>query len=217
MRTKAGLLLLTLLFLVAIVPAQAQEPGGRMVIAINIEPTTFDAHLTNGAGSISLIGATLVARDPQTDDLVPYLATGWTTSADGLVWDFALREDVIFHNGDPLTAADYAWTFNRWLNPETASPSVAAVSAIIAAEAVDTYTLRLTLAIPFAPLLDNLTVAYAQPLSRRAVEEGGSGYGVQPVGVGPFRFKEWIPGERFVVERNPDYNWAPNFVHQGPV
>lgn len=210
-------MLLALLFLFAIVPAQAQEPGGRMVIAINTEPTTFDAHLTNGAGSISLIGATLVARNPQTDELVPYLATGWTTSEDGLVWDFTLREDVTFHNGDPLTAEDYAWTFNRWLNPETASPSIAAVSAIIAAEAIDTYTLRLTLAIPFAPLLDNLTVAYAQPLSRRAVEEGGTNYGVQPIGVGPFRFKEWVPGERFVVERNPDYNWAPDFVHQGPV
>lgn len=215
MRSK--MLLLMLVFLFALLPAQAQESGGRMVIAVNIEPSTFDAHLSNSAGTLSVLGATLVARNPQTDALVPYLATSWTTSDDGLVWDFTLREDVTFHNGDPLTAEDYAWTFNRWLNPETASPSVAAVSAIVAAEAVDTYTLRLTLAIPFAPLLDNLTVAYAQPLNRRAVEAGGTNYGVQPVGVGPFRFKEWTPGERFVVERNPDYNWAPDFVHQGPV
>jgi peptide/nickel transport system substrate-binding protein len=213
MRSKV--LLLALLLLFALVPAHAQESGGRMVIAFNTEPTTFDAHLSNSAGTLGMMGATLVARNPQTDALVPYLATGWTTSEDGLVWDFTLREDVTFHNGDPLTAEDYAWTFNRWLNPETASPTVASVSAIIAAEAVEPYTLRLTLAIPFAPLLDNLTVAYAQPLSRRAVEEGGANYGVQPVGVGPFRFKEWIPGERFVLERNPDYNWAPDFVHQG--
>lgn len=213
MRSKV--LLLALLLLFVMIPAHAQVSGGRMVIAINTEPTTFDAHLTTGAGSIGLLGATLVARNPQTDELVPYLATRWTTSEDGLVWEFTLREDVVFHNGDPLTAEDYAWTFTRWLNPETASPSVAAVSAIIAAEAPAPYTLRLTLAIPFAPLLDNLTVAYAQPLNRRAVEEGGANYGVQPVGVGPFRFKEWIPGERFVFERNPDYNWAPDFVHQG--
>ncbi len=210
-------MLLALLLLFALVPAHAQASGGRMVIAVNTEPATFDAHLTNGAGSISLIGATLVARNPQTDEIVPYLASSWTTSEDGLVWDFTLREDVVFHNGDPLTAEDYAWTFNRWLNPETASPSVASVSAILSAEAVDTYTLRLTLAIPFAPLLDNLTVAYAQPLNRRAVEEAGANYGVQPVGVGPFRFKSWTPGESFILERNPDYAWAPDFVHQGAV
>ena len=212
MRTKILGLLAYLMLMLA--PSLAQD-AGRMVIAISVEPTSFDAHLTTSGGTIGYLGATLVARDPATDEIVPYLAESWTTSEDGLTWDFKLREDVIFHNGAPLTAEDYAWTFNRWLDPATQSPSVASVSAVMGAEAVDTYTLRLTLAIPFAPLLPNLTSGYAQPLNRQAVEEAGENYGVQPVGVGPFRFKEWVPGERLVLERNDAYNWGPAFVQAG--
>jgi peptide/nickel transport system substrate-binding protein len=195
--------------------ALAQTEGGRIVVGSQAEPTTFDAHKSAGSAWLSLIGATLVAADPETGEIVPYLATSWQGSDDGLTWDFTLRDDVTFSDGTPLTAEDYAWTFTRWLDPATESPTIAAYSAISSAEAVDAHTLRLHLAAPFAPLLHSLTTGFAQPLQKAAVEAAGDTYGVNPVSTGPFVLKEWVPGERMVFARNPLYHWAPPFLHAG--
>lgn len=195
--------------------AAAQTSGGRIVVGSQAEPTTFDAHKSAGSAWLSLIGATLVAVDPETGEIVPYLASSWQGSDDGLTWDFTLRDDVTFSDGAPLTAEDYAWSFTRWLDPATESPTIAAYSAITSAEALDEHTLRLHLATPFAPLLHSLAVGFAQPLQKAVVEAAGDSYGVNPVGTGPFVLKEWVPGERMVFARNESYHWAPPFLHDG--
>ena len=201
-------------------PEPPKEPkvGGTLVISYAGEPATLDIHHSNFAGREFMhLGATLVAKDPKTGEYLPYLAESWEVSEDGLAWDFTLRKDVKFHDGTPLTAHDYAWTFQRALDPETKSPAAGSTFASIAsAEAVDDYTLRLTLYQPFFPLLENLELGFAQPLSKAAVEKWGEQYGRNPVGVGPYKFKEWVTGEKVILERNPDYNWAPPFLHQGP-
>ena len=200
-------------------PAKGPMTGGTLVMALESEPTTLDPHFSSFGGREFLyLGATLVAKDPFQDGAyVGYLAESWETSDDGLVWDFTLRKDVKFHDGNPLTAHDYAWTFQRALDPEINSPAAgSALSSVASAEAVDDYTLRLTLHQPYFPLLENLELGFAQPLSQEAVEKWGDEYGRHPVGVGPFMFKEWVTGEKVVLERNPDYNWAPAFQHQGP-
>lgn len=208
-----ALFLILLLLLTGI--SSAQDTGGTVVIATTLEPNTMDAHRTSGGGLLRFIGATLIAKDPQTSVYVPYLAESWTTSEDGLTWEFKLRQGVMFHDGTDFTAQDYVYTFERWFAEETASPSAASYALITSAEAVDDYTLRLNLAAPFYPLLELLTQGFAQPLSQEAVEAAGDGYGQHPVSVGPFRFVEWIVGDRMVLERNPDYTWAPPFLHEG--
>lgn len=199
-------------------PVKGPAVGGTLVVAAAAEPTTLDPHLSGSGGGLLLyLGATLVAKDPyQEGAYVPYLAESWTTSDDGLVWDFKLREDVKFHNGNPLTANDYVWTIERMLNPDLKSPAAAGtLGAVASVEAVDDYTLRLTLSQPYYPLLENLELGFNQPLSQQAVEEWGEEYGRHPVGVGPYVFKEWVTGEKIILERNPDFNWAPAFLHQG--
>lgn len=189
------------------------QPGGTIMIAYPDEPATLDPHLARGGGrELTLLGATLVAKEPQTGAYVPYLAKSWTVSEDGLVWEFVLRDDVTFHNGDPLTAQDYAWTFQRMMDPALQSPAMAAFQTLASAEAVDATTLRLTLNSPYYALLESLELGFAQPLSRRAVEAAGAAYGRNPVGVGPFKFKTWETGVKIVLERNPDFAWAPAFL-----
>lgn len=205
--------LLVVALLVATV--SAQEPGGTMVLATTNEPATLDAQRASGGSLLTYFGATLIAKDPATNSYVPYLAESWTTSEDGLTWDFTLRQGIKFHDGTDFTAQDYVYTFERWFAEETASPTAATYGLITSAEALDDYTLRLHLATPFYPLLELLTVGFAQPLSQEAVEAAGDQYGQRPVGVGPFRVVEWLVGDRLVLERNPDFNWAPPFLHEG--
>jgi peptide/nickel transport system substrate-binding protein len=136
-------------------------------------------------------------------------------SKDGLVWTFVLKKGIKWHDGSSLTAKDFVWTFNRAkeIKATTAAPLLQAVSDV---KALDDYTLQLTTAQPALGLMDNLTNPFLQPLSQAAVEKAGDGYGRAPVGVGPFKFKEWVTGTRVVVERNPDFVWGPAFAHQGP-
>ena len=156
-------------------------------------------------------GATLVAKDAETGDFIPYLAEKWQSSADGMQWEFTLRKDVKFHDGTPFTAKDYAYTIQRALDPKTASMLAASQLQYVAgAEAVYDYTLRLTLKMPNFSTLDNICDPTMQPLSKTAVDKWGDDYARHPVGVGPFRFKEWTTAKRIVLERNPDFAWPPN-------
>lgn len=224
---KAAVVALVVLCLSGFAPAFSGsgmgETAGDTILKIALwhEPVTLDAHRINVAlegRMVTDLGATLVVIDPDTGEIVPYLATEWSVSDDGLVWTFHLRDDVRFHDGTPLTAEEYAWTFNRILaltSPESFVPKTI-LRSVVEVSAVDRYTLQLNLNSSDATLLYGLANTYLQPLSPQAVESAGDNYGHQPVGVGPFRFKEWVPGEKIVLERNPDYTWGPAFTSGGP-
>jgi peptide/nickel transport system substrate-binding protein len=193
-------------------PPKGPQVGGTLVIALNGEPDTLDVHKSAAVDAVMrYVGASLITTDPDTGDYLPYLAESWSASPDGLAYEFKLRDDVKFHDGSPLTAADYAFTFNRALqNPSTAGGSLRGMTG---AEAVDDTTLRLTMAMPNSTLLDTLALAtYHQPLSQAYVEKAGDDYGRNPIGVGPYKFKEWLTGEKIVLERNPDFAWGPGFT-----
>lgn len=193
------------------------EHGGTFVISGYSEPSSLDPAYASASIVIQYIGASLVTLTPE-GDIVPYLAESWESIDEGLKWIFHLREDVKFTDGSPLTAHDYAWTFNRALAPETASPIMPMLLGDIASvEATDDYTLVLTYNSPFSSLLFNLCDSgYTQPLSQSAFENGLT-YEHEHVSVGPFKLKEWVSGDHLTFERNPDFVWGPAFAHQGPV
>ncbi len=185
------------------------------------EPLTLDAQqitVSLEGRIVSDLGSTLITFNPETGEILPYLATSWSVSEDGLVWTFHLRDDVVFHDGTLLTAAEYAWTLNRIssLTGPDSSVSKTILRNVIEISAVDPYTLQFKLKSPDATLLYGLGNTYLQPLSPKAVESAGDNYGHRPVGVGPFRFKEWVPGKKIVFERNPDFTWGPSFTSGGP-
>jgi peptide/nickel transport system substrate-binding protein len=202
---------------VTAVPTAVPQPavGGTLVIASPYDFDTLDVHKTTSASHpLGLIGASLITKDPDTGEYIPYLAESWTVSPDGMTYEFKLRDGIKFHDGTPLTAEDYAWTFNRALAPD--SIIAGALRGLASAEAVDTHTLRLTMVFPSSVLLNTLSFFnYGQPLSKAYVEKMGADYGRNPMGVGPFKFKEWTAGEKLVLERNPDFNWGPPYAHQG--
>lgn len=197
----------------------APAVGGTLVWLLSTEPDTLDIGISAGAPFYvgRPLGETLVYRDPKDAKYVGGLAESWTVSEDGLTWEFRLRKGVKFHNGDPLTANDFVYTYTRAKDPATKSAAAGPwLAAVGRTEAPDDQTVRFVMTSTFYPFLLNLTFTYLQPLSRAAIEKYGEQYGRHPVGVGPYKFVDWVTGDHITLERNPDFTWAPPFAHQGP-
>ena len=162
---------------------------------------------------------TLVVVDPATGEIVPGLATAWEISEDGREITFTLREEVKFHDDTPFNAEAVKFNFDR-----TVSLTPAAAWQFMGADkfkeavVVDEYTVKLVYEEPHAGLLPLLSDGALGMDSPAAVEQYGDDYGVKHlVGTGPFKFVEWVKDSHVTLERNDDYNWAPEFYnHQGP-
>ena len=207
--------------IVTATPETEPEPavGGKLVYVLSADPRTLDPHKTSLRAEediMQYLGASLITKDPLTDEFIPYLAEDWTVAEDGLTYEFTLRKDVKFHDGTPFTAHEYAWTLQRAMDPRNQAPIAAMLTGVVSAEALDDYTLQLKLAWPNYPLLANMALIYDfHPLSPAYVEQMGEDYGRHPMSVGPFKFKEWQTGEKIVLERNPDFAWGPEHTHGG--
>ena len=203
---------------------EAPEPEeDAMVIGIPNEPNSLDPHrfTSRMARKVGyLVYDPLVVQDPETLEYLPALATSWEVSDDGLTWTFELRDDVVFHNGDPFTADDVKFTYERILDPATqATYALDDIGPLDRVEAVDDYTVRLHYREPYAPLLHYLALGQLQPMSRRAIEEQGADFGTAPygAGTGPFEFVEWRSGQDITLRRNESYNWGPPiYENTGP-
>lgn len=137
------------------------------------------------------------------------LATDWDVSEDGLTWTFHLRQGVKFHNGDPFTADDVVFTFNRSKDPEQSIHS-GVLANVLDVQKVDDYTVKIILEKPQASLLvKTLERASGRAMTivnRRALEEmGPEQYGLTPVGTGPFKVVEHQLGQGVVIERFEEY------------
>jgi ABC-type transport system substrate-binding protein len=149
---------------------------------------------------------TLVTLDPDFN-IVPDLAETWDVLDDGRVYIFHLRKGVRFHDGTDLDAEAVKFNFDRILDPAMKSWVRVFYEAVDKVEVVDDHTLRVVNKEPFGALLQTLA-GYFQGVpvgSPTAIKQHGEDWLRHPVGTGPFIFKEWKPGERVVIERNPNY------------
>jgi len=186
--------------------AQAPENvqyGTSLKASISGSPLTFDPNymeLYEELATGSLIYNRLVRLDPDMS-AHPELALSWEPNADASVWTFKLRQGVKFHNGREFTAEDVAAYFTRVADPKSGSAVVSELSPIAGAEVVDKYTVRLLLDGGYA----DCPIVVGKPrASIIAPESAGKDTGM-PIGTGPYKFKQFVPGERIVVEANKDY------------
>lgn len=206
-------------------PAKNSQPkkGGTITMGYQMEPDTLDPQKTSlPAGNFvgGLLGGALLILDPFTFELKPHLAESYTISEDGKTMTFKIRPGVKFHDGTPLTAEVFKQSYERALDPKTASPVTGPdVSSIKSISAPDDSTLIFHLDKPSASLLSNLSYGgYQQPISIEARNKYGNELGRNPVGVGPWKFESWKTGESITLVRNDEYKWASPFaLNQGPV
>ncbi len=184
--------------------------GGTLTIVISSDPPSLDPHRTPSVGiAHAVMYETLVTVDRTTGEFIPGLAESLEVSRDGTTITFKLRRGVKFHDGTPFNAAAVKATFERLAGKELNSPGATWLGTLSRTEVVDDYTVRLVFAQPYAPIFSSLRISFLSILSPAAMARMGADYSQNPVGTGPFRFKQWIPNDRIVYERNPDYAWGP--------
>lgn len=145
----------------------------------------------------------LVAQN-QKMETVPLLATEWK-QIDDLTWEFKLREGVTFHDGAAFNAEAVKKSFERILDPNTASPRKKLFDMISEMKVIDEYTIQFVTAYPYAPLLANLSHYSAGIISPTAIDQYGDDLGLHPTGTGPFVFDSWTPGSEIIIKKNPNY------------
>ena len=147
----------------------------------------------------------LIALD-LTGALRPRLAESWEISEDRKAYTFKLRRDVKFHNGKEMTADDIKFAIDYTLNPKNGAYGFKALDAVTRAEVVDKHTLRIHLK-QYQPLFLTILsdIKSFSAIPKESLQEGIRKPSKFPPGTGPFKFVEWVPGQRIVFERNDDY------------
>ncbi len=171
--------------------------------------------------AINLIFGGLVKLDDLLN-VAPDGAESWTISEDGTTYTFTIREGLMFADGTPVTAQNFADSINRALQPETASYGASFqlghivgandVASGAATEAsgivvVDDRTLQITLDDNVPYFLAQLTYPVSFVVPMQAVESDPTGWTETAFGTGPFKVKEWLHNQKLILEPNPNY-WA---------
>ncbi|WP_429820543.1 ABC transporter substrate-binding protein [Ensifer sp. B1-9] len=195
-------------------------------IAYQEDPKTVDVQMTQDFYTLPLnVYDRLVEAEtsgPGQTQLVPGLAERWEVSEDGKTYTFHLRQGVLFHNGEELTADDVVYTFGRMLDPKTKALSTDILNFVDGAaerlegtatsvpglQAVDKYTVKIVLKEPYAAFIALLASPGASIYNRKFTEPLGDQYGLTPEttnGTGPFILKEYNLNDNQILEANEKY------------
>lgn len=219
----ACLLLLTSACQAFILSSQAPPTG---ILRWSIEGVSdlpnFDPASISSQQSITvsqLIFAGLVQLDADLK-VQPDGAERWQVSPDGTTYTFHLRPNLRFGNGDPVTAHDFVYSFNRALDPEHAAfgireqlSHIVGVEEMVAGRAstvqgiraLDDHTLEIQLDSPRAFFLSQLALPFSFVVPRQLITQAGADWIEMAYGTGPFRVQEWRHGSEIVLTANPHY------------
>ncbi|PYI56371.1 ABC transporter substrate-binding protein [Paenibacillus flagellatus] len=180
--------------------------GGTLIFGLSGEPSTMDPLVQNGAPGRPIKLALyrgLVNYDKE-GKLSNELAESYTVSEDKKTYTFRLR-DAKFHNGDPVTAEDVKYTFERIANPKNNATFRSELSIIDHIETIDSNIVAITLKEPSAPFIHYLALPESVIVSKKWTEEKNGDLSANPMGAGPFKFVKWTKGQEFVVEKFDGY------------
>jgi peptide/nickel transport system substrate-binding protein len=200
--------------------AEAGQRGGQLVVAQRTEPRTLNPVTALDAPSRDVIRRTtadLIHINRDTQQIEPALAKSWTVSADGRRFTLQLRRGVRFSDGDDFDADDVVFSFQVYLDEKVASPqrdNLMVGGKPIVVTKLDQFAVQVDVAEPYSSaerLFDSVAML-PRHLLAQAYKDGkiAEVWGLRTApaamaGLGPFRFAEHVPGERLVLERNPNY------------
>jgi peptide/nickel transport system substrate-binding protein len=196
------------------------RPGGRLVMSLRSEPKTLNPVTSIDVSSrevIAQLNSDLIHINRSSQRIEPALAKTWKVSPDGLEYRLKLRRGLRFSDGHPLDADDILFSFKVYLDEKVHSPqrdSLIVGNKPITVKKVDPDTLVFGLSRPYAPterLFDSIAIL-PRHLLETAYNDGklSQAWDLNTpaqlmAGTGPFRLKEYVPGQRITLERNPYY------------
>jgi len=189
-------------------PAAETAYKDTITIDMNSEISNFDPAYLSGVGTsrVACFVMDHLCYMDHDGNIIPRVAESWEANEDATVWTFHLRKDVKWHDGTPLVAADVKYNFDRIIDPEVAALRAGDMACIESVEAPDDYTVVFNLNTPVAAFITKCLLInpglLAQPA---ALEEHGESFTANAIGTGPYKLVEWVPGEKVVLEANPDF------------
>lgn len=213
------LVVAVLMTVISVVVAQEDDTsgrGGRLVVADAGSDTSLDPFVSSWhSWPHYAIFSTLFQR-AENLDYVGYLADTWEVAESGQSLTINLIDYATFTDGTPINAEAIKWNLERYADPEVGASQGADLVGLLTEVVVnDEYNLTINLNAPFAPLLFLLSgIEIVSPTAYEAM--GPDEFGLNPVGGGPFIFKELNTGNYLLLERNPDYTWAPEEIYENP-
>jgi len=217
--------------------AQTAVNGGTLVVALPADIQRTDSALTSDTNSAYVMGQVmqgLVGPKPGAiGEVVPLLASRWDISPDGRVYTFTLRSGIKFHDGTDFNADAVKFNYDRWLHLPDAYAKLQytflidiALKPVVESVTVNSPTeLVITLKKPDSAFLTTQTSPQFGIASPQALQAGGAsdpdiakntyaqGGPTALTGTGPFKFKEWVPGDHVTLVKNPDYWDGANAAH----
>ena len=186
-----------------------------LTVGLSTEPAAIDPHFSR-TGNSQQAAQHVFNRLVEPDEnlaIQPSLAVSWE-NIDELTWEVKLREGVTFHDGSPFTAEDVVFSLERAGDiPNSPAPFTANVAPLASMEVIDPLTVRFTTTKPTPQFMELAGLVYI--VSKAAAETAtidDFNSGAAAVGTGPYKFVEWVPGDRLTLAANENY-WgdAPEF------
>ena len=189
--------------------------GGEYRDVSTSDAVSFHPYLTSDTASSSYQGmvytGALLRLDEHTLDYIPNMAESYTISEDGLTFTFHLRRDMLWSDGQPLTARDFEWTFQQATNPDNGFPYLSQLEFITSYKALDDTTLEIKIGQVYAPALGQMS-GLITPLPRHIWEgldwsdpEKNPEINSPSVVSGPYKLVEWKRDQYVMFEANDRY------------
>ncbi|MEJ8474423.1 ABC transporter substrate-binding protein [Roseibium algae] len=191
--------------------AWADKANDTLNVAFTKELENVDSYFNSSREGVVMQRAIwdgLIYRDPATNEYKGNLATAWEW-IDDTTLEFKLREGVTFHNGEPFNADDVVYTVNYVADPANGAKTQRNVNWMKSAEKIDDYTVRIHLKDKFPAAIEFLSGPVSMYPNEYYAEAGPSGMGLKPIGTGPYKVTEVVPGQHFVLEANEAYHDSP--------
>lgn len=187
------------------VAAPAESSPSELIVALSTMPNSIympRAAERNASNAAAQLYDSLVWVN-DAGEIVPALATSWEVSEDGLAYTFTLRQGVTFHNGESFTADAVIATWEAGKDPSNEYFYTFELASAV--EKLDEYTVQISTAEPNPLFMRQLATNWMMIPPAYFAEVGVEGFEQAPVGTGPFKFVEWLRGDRLVYEKNENY------------
>ncbi|MDQ0257799.1 peptide/nickel transport system substrate-binding protein [Evansella vedderi] len=187
--------------------------GGSIVLGTSGEPVIFNSlyHSDSASADVTDLVFAGLTYTNENLEVQPLIAkSDPEISEDGLEWTYEMHEGVLFHDGEEVTAHDVVFTFEIFLHEDYTGPRASNFETLVSVEAIDDYTVKFTLSEVDAAfptrvgygilpkhLLEDVPVADLEDYREFNID--------QPIGAGPFKFVEWVPGQNLQLEAFDDY------------